>query len=368
VTWLGADRETAEVRPGIGISRPRRSKDRPMLTGDLKDFSLREILGFLASTSSSGVLELMTSTQHSGVVMHEGGICVALREVGSIRGLVARMLHAGAVDASEVRELADEGAVDAVELAAALARQTASHTATEDVFREHTCEILTWLTRRDGMRFAFARSERVGSWPLSTLDHEEVLDDVETCADGWAELSDIAGDLTRVCSPIPDAPSGDGILLTGEQWRVLSMIDGRRSLADLIELCGVGYLETCRQLRQLVDDGLVEVLAPGTRSQVQDLLASYDIAVPMPTSVTDVVEPALTSLEGDDPAADPGVSPPLRLPVAQDDDDPADEAEAAGGDDADVADVAGDVVDDDATDDANRQLLRRLMSRRSAGV
>lgn len=124
-----------------------------MLTGDLKDFSLREILGFLASTSSSGVLELTTSTEHSGVVMHEGGICVALREVGSIRGLVARMLHAGAVDASEVRELADEGAVDAVELAAALARRTASHTATEDVFRGHTCEILTWLTRRDGMRF-----------------------------------------------------------------------------------------------------------------------------------------------------------------------------------------------------------------------
>ena len=80
-----------------------------MLTGDRQDLSLREILGFLASASSSGVLQLTTSTQHSGVVMHEGGICVALREVGSIHGLVARMLHAAAVDASEVRELADEG-------------------------------------------------------------------------------------------------------------------------------------------------------------------------------------------------------------------------------------------------------------------
>lgn len=58
------------------------------------------------------------------------------------------------------------------------------------------------------------------------------------------------------------------------------MIDGFRSLADLIELCGVGYLETCRQLRQLVDDGLVEVLAPGTRLQLQDLFASYDIPCP----------------------------------------------------------------------------------------
>lgn len=334
-----------------------------MLSGDLKDFSLREILGFLASTSSSGVLQLTTSTQHSGVVLHEGGICVALREVDSIRGLVARMLHAGAVEPTEVRELAEDEAIDAVDLAHALAKRTARRKATADVFREHTCETLTWLTRRDGIRFAFARSERLEPWPLPTLDHDELLDDVETCADGWEALSDIAGDLTRVCSPVPYAPSGDGIHLTSEQWRVLSLIDGRRSLADLVELCGVGYLETCRQLRQLIDDGLVEVVAPGATSQVQDLLASYDVAVPMPTAL---VEPVLARLDGDDhPEGDPQVPPALQLPVAQDDGLPNDEAVAAGGDDADVGE---DLVDDDATDDANRQLLRRLMSRGSASA
>jgi hypothetical protein len=96
-----------------------------MITGHLTDFSLRDILGFLASASSSGVLELTTITQHAGVVLHEGGICVALREVDSVRGLVARMLHAGAVDPDEVRALAADGAADAIDLAAALARRTA---------------------------------------------------------------------------------------------------------------------------------------------------------------------------------------------------------------------------------------------------
>lgn len=361
-----------------------------MLTGDLTDFSLREILGFLASTSSSGVLELTTITQHAGVVMHEGGICVALREVDSVRGLVARMLHAGAVDAAEVRELADEGAVDAVDLAGVLARRTAGHKATAGVFREHTCETLTWLTRRDGMRFSFEASERPEAWPLSMLDHDGLFDDVEACADGWEELSDIAGDLNRVCSPVPHAPD-DGIALTGEQWRVLSFVDGRRSLADLIELCGVGYLETCRQLRQLIDDGLLEVVQQGGTSQVEDLLASYDVALPVTSVIADEIEGMVARLDGGDlPGADLRVPQALQLAPAQDDEpadepaaaysadeaDGADEADAADDDSADDADGADDesaneadeADETEADDDANRQLLRRLMSRRSAGA
>lgn len=331
-----------------------------MLTGDLTDFSLREILGFLASTSSSGVLELTTVEHHAGVVVHEGGICVALRAVDSVRGLVARMLHAGAIDPDEVRDLAADGAADAVDLAGAIATRAARRKATAGIFHDHTCEIITWLTRRGGMRFSFARSERPGSWPLPVLDPDELLDDVDTCASDWEELSDIAGDLTRVCSAVPHAPSGDAVRLTPEQWRVLSLIDGRRSLAELIELCGIGYLETCRQLRQLIDDGLVEAVAPGATSAVQDLLASYDIALPVPTAVADEVEEALASLSVDGPQDAGAVVPePLGLPVVEDGDGSTDDVEPA---DADA------VVDDAATDDANRQLLRRLMSRRAAGA
>jgi len=339
-----------------------------MLTGDLTDFSFREIVGFLASTSASGVLELSTVEHHAGVVLDEGGICVALREVDSVRGLVARMLHAGAIDADEVRKVAADGAVDAVDLAAAIAKRAAGHKATDGIFREHTCEIITWLTRRDGVRFSFARSERPRSWPLSALDHDELLDDVDACADGWDQLSDVAGDLTRVCSQIPDAPSHDGVVLTPEQWRVLSLVDGRRTLADVIELCGIGYLETCRQLRQLIDDGLVEVMTSDTTSRVEDLLASYDIVLPIPTGVADEIEEALAGLEVDGQRdADVEVPALLELPVA-----PVDAELDADTAEADANDVGVDDDDaiegDSAHDEANRQLLRRLMGRRSTGA
>jgi hypothetical protein len=188
-----------------------------------------------------------------------------------------------------------------------------------------------------------------------------------------------------VCSPVPLAPAGDGIALTGEQWRVLSLVDGHRTLADLIELCGIGYLETCRQLRQLVDDGLIEVIASGASSKVQELLASYDIAPPVAAAADDGPLP-LSRLVGDGHReADPRLTQSLELsivgngegtdaPLANDAEPSDDEAagDAALPDEVEPANdaepVHADLDDDDATDDANRQLLRRLMSRRSAGA
>lgn len=246
-----------------------------MLTGDLKDFSLREVLQFLATTSSSGVLELRNVESHACVAFRGGGICLALLDMGGIHGLAARLVRAGDVDLSRLRALGAEHSGDAVDLAAALATVAAGHEGTARVFGEHTYETLGWLLRRQEAQFLFEGSAQLDDWPFDVVDLDDALAAVDERSAEWDELSDTVSDLTRVCSPVPDV-SDDEVRLTADQWRVLSLVDGRRQLKHLIELSGIGHLETCRQLHDLVVAGMVELVAAGASSRLDDMLVGLD--------------------------------------------------------------------------------------------
>lgn len=271
-----------------------------MLTGDLKDYSLREILQFLATTSSSGVLELHNVESHAGIAFRDGGICLALLDMDGVQGLAARMVRAGGVDVPRLQALGAEHSGDAVDLAAALATETAAHAGAAEVFREHTYETLGWLTRRDEASFLFEGSEQLEDWPFDVANLDAVLEIVDDRADAWQELADTVSDLTRICSPVPEVTEVDEISLTAEQWRVLSLVDGRRPLKDLIELSGIGHLETCRHLHQLVAAGIVELVAADGASSLDQMVTGLDALRPRGPTTSAAVP--LTRADGGRPA------------------------------------------------------------------
>ncbi|MBW3603427.1 MAG: DUF4388 domain-containing protein [Actinobacteria bacterium] len=247
-----------------------------MFTGDLSDFSLREILRFLATTSSSGVLELRNAETHAGIAFLGGGVCLALLDIGGVHGLAARMVNVGAIDVGRLRQLGAERSGDAVDMAALLARETADQESAAEVYREHTVETLGWLIRRDETRFLFESSDQLDGWPFDVLDLDEAFEVVDERVAEWSQLSAVAGELTRVCSVVPDGAGLDEITLSTAQWRVLSLIDGQRPLMDIIELSGIGHLQTCRVLHELASQGLVEMVEAGATSTLDDLLGGLD--------------------------------------------------------------------------------------------
>lgn len=247
-----------------------------MLTGDLSDFSLREILQFLATTSVSGVLQLRGDASPAGIALREGAICLALLDLRGIAGLAARLLHAGVVDVDQLRTLGERGGAHAVTRAAALATDLAADkaeaAAAAGIYVEHTYETLGWLARWDSASFQFQRSSDLGEWPFDTVTVGAALAEVDRRAADWDDLRETVSDLTLVASATPSPADIDEISLTPEQWRLISLVDGRRAVVDLIELSGVGHLQTCRQLDELVAAGLVELVEPGTASALSTLL------------------------------------------------------------------------------------------------
>lgn len=336
-----------------------------MLTGDLSDFSLREILQFLATTSSSGVLELRNVESHAAIAFRDGGICLALLDMGGIHGLAARMIRAGGVDVSGLRALGAKHSGDAVDMAGVLAIETAGHTQAAQVFREHTYETLGWLVRREEAQFLFAASPQLDAWPFDAVEPQDALDVVDERSAAWGELADTVRDLTRICSPVPDTAEGDEIILTTDQWRVLSLVDGRRPLKDLIELSGIGHLETCRQLHELEAAGMVELVAPDGSSSLGDLLAGLDAlrsraADSAPLLHNGTMSPAGRAFTRHATTEDTVV--PLRADQASDDRaTPRGETSAPAGAAGTPGVDPADTVAEDMDSDANRALFDRLM-------
>lgn len=331
-----------------------------MLTGDLRDFSLREILQFLASTASSGVLELRNVESHAGVAFHEGGICVALLDMDGIRGLASRMIRAGGVDVPTLCTLGEEHSGDAIDLAAVLAAETAAHGSAAEVFREHTYEILGWLLRRDGAQFLFESSDQLDDWPHDTVALVEAFEVVDGRDAEWDELADTISDLTRICSPVPDAAIDD-ISLDAEQWRVLSLVDGRRTLKDLVELSGIGHLETFRHLQLLVDAGLMELVTAGASSSLDGVLAGLGALRPRGAGATAALSGPVRTPAGAGERQD-RVAPPMSLPTPTPPGSAATAEQGASDVNGAGADVVGDVDDIGVLPaHANRVLFERLM-------
>jgi len=244
-----------------------------MFTGDLSDFALRDVLQFLAATTKSGLLRLRCADFEAGVFLHDGDICLALLDLDRLPGLAARLIRAGLTDLEQLRSLCGTtGDRTAFGLATELGRGIADQSAASAVIAEHTRDTIGWLYRSVDATFDFERMRPMDGWPFPPLNASDVIAEVEQREGEWSEVLATVGDLTLVGSLMPESSRPADISLSVPQWRVIALIDGRRTVKDLVELSGIGHLETCRQLQTLVAAGLVELVAAGDRTTLGELV------------------------------------------------------------------------------------------------
>ncbi len=183
------------------------------------------------------------------------------------------------------RLLADRAGLDEGTL-----RDVAAEQATDAVF-----SLLRW---EDG-EFAFVVDESDPDDLGAALPVDEVVTEGQRRLTAWTALVEQvpAPDSVVVVNPVP----GDEVVATREEWALLSLVDGRRTVADLVSLSGRGEYAVVSALAGLVGRGVLVVGAGGDDQLVrrQSLLAALE-GTPMPE------EPA---------AAPTGVPPPAAVPA-----------------------------------------------------
>lgn len=123
-------------------------------------------------------------------------------------------------------------------------------------------------SRLEDVCFEFLEAERgnfefhpspPGALPaLGRFKVETVLARARKRVDAWREIQTVIPSLDAQPTVIAElAP--DHITIDRSRWRVLNMIDGRRTIRGIARGLGLGDYDACRLMKSLVDDGLVEV-------------------------------------------------------------------------------------------------------------
>ena len=249
-----------------------------MLQGTLNDFTLADVFSLLALTKKTGALRVTSDGTDGRVFVREGLICLALSDAKRVP-LGARLVGAGLVDEDQVRATIQQHTGDSVAVTEALLASGHVEDRVLSVFlREQIVDAIFELMRLDSGSFNFdadapALNRGVG---LSVVD---VVGEVTRRLEEWQVLGQRIPSPLAVLAMVPSAASGrEGVTLAAEQWELLALIDGRRTVTDVVELTGRGEFATCRVLGDLVQGGLIQAVDPaqGEQSDLAKLIAARE--------------------------------------------------------------------------------------------
>lgn len=77
--------------------------------------------------------------------------------------------------------------------------------------------------------------------------------------DAWVEEEPAGPSLTMIPRLVPNPSSGaTEINLEAEEWRVLTMVNGENTVAQIAQRSGLGEVRTCEIISQLLENGLID--------------------------------------------------------------------------------------------------------------
>jgi hypothetical protein len=244
------------------------------LEGTLDAFSLPDIFQLLSYTKKTGTLHLRRDSDSEGVRKHgivhlKDGAVTGGRGDATSQALGRRMVGTGLVSDEDLAEavsllvdeptsglgraLAERGSLSSVD-----AKRLGAEQATDAVF-----ELLRW----EQGEFAFVVDEPDPDDVGCTLVVEDVVAEGRRRLDIW---NDLITKVPSVDAPVMIAASPEGeAALSREEWALLSLVDGHRTVAELVNLSGTGEYVVVSALVALADRGLVVV---AERSEGEDAL------------------------------------------------------------------------------------------------
>lgn len=247
------------------------------LEGTLDAFSLPDIFQLLSFTKKTGTLHLRKDSAHGAVHLRDGAVTGARADVAR-QELGRRLLGSGLVDddalASAAEELANDSSLSLAQLLAekagldvAQVKEVAAEQATDAVF-----SLLRWTEGE----FAFVVDEPDPDDLGAAVPVEQVVAEGQRRLESWSALVEQVPAPDAVVTVNP-APAQDPVA-TRDEWVLLSLVDGRRTVADLVALAGRGEYAVVSALAGLVGRGLLVVGSSGDEQLVkrQSLLAALE--------------------------------------------------------------------------------------------
>lgn len=225
------------------------------LEGRLDEVGFADVLRLLRASRQDGTLHLDGESSHVAVAVGPEVVRVATT---GLDGLRAALVGSGVVDPGAWDELiavADESP------GAALDQLTASGADPERLrarLYDHTVNTLFELLLPSSARFEFNAGQ---SHPFAAdpgFPFEDVLDDVRHRVEEWRSIAASIPSTSVVLRRAPRLPLSSGpITLNHEEFEILGLLDGRRDVAQLVQLMGMSAFRVMTTLHRLMNLGAV---------------------------------------------------------------------------------------------------------------
>jgi Domain of unknown function (DUF4388) len=117
--------------------------------------------------------------------------------------------------------------------------------------------IYTFFTLAAGP-FRFHDDARLAT-PTISVSNEVIIMEGVMRQDAWARIQQEVPSLGIVPRLVPNPSTGTTeINLEAEEWRVLTMVNGKNTVAQIAQRSGLGEFRTCEIIAQLLASGLIE--------------------------------------------------------------------------------------------------------------
>ncbi len=135
----------------------------------------------------------------------------------------------------------------------------------ESVVRQQIEDSVFDLLRWELGEFGWESGVEVEAEIPISVSVENLIMEASRRLDEWEMLTRKIPSMRATLGMSPKPPEGAlEINITPQEWRVLVLVDGSRTLEDIAEMVGLDEMNAMRTMHGLVSAGLVEVTDPGT--------------------------------------------------------------------------------------------------------
>jgi hypothetical protein len=318
-----------------------------MLTGTLDDFTLPDVFRLMSFAKKTGRLDVVRSAGAGKVFFRDGEVYFAESSL-SKEPLGQKLVRARALTDGQLMKALDQHAASGERLGTVLIQ---SGLVTEE-------QLLAALHQQiEDSIFDLLRWE-LGEFAWEPGDHRDVEVPISVSVENLImEASRRLDELEVIKRKIPSGTAVLGmaatppegaveINITPDEWRILVLVDGSRSVNDIAQMVGLDEFGAMRVLYGLVSAGLIELISEGSDAPAQVVPAAPEPAVEVAVAPPVIVpeEPVAeveASVEPEAPAEEQIAEVAPEEPV---------EAEAAPVEPV-AADVASDIFEAIATED-----------------
>lgn len=269
-----------------------------LLEGDISAFPIADILRLAARGHPTGVLRLTRDGAQGEISLKDGSVISASSSVAR-EFFGQRLVSAGLITQAQLVAVLDEqkrdqsGRIGDLLVNKGLVTPEALRAIVDEVILSTACLLLEWDEGRFFFEAVLPPAELTGT-PMGAealiLEHARRLDQ-------WKTVHRLIPSLDAVLALSPVPPAKESIDIKPDEWRVLAMIDGSRSVRAIAAAAGIPEFETCKVLYGLSAAGLIDITAESNHSSEvltgaaieppQEVLAETR---PQPAPVPDVVE------------------------------------------------------------------------------